>query len=96
MKSFLKTLYGTFLLCLTKFFGIDAAKKFDTRLRFHRKLNLKNPRSLADKVAYIELHQQSPLASVCTDKLAVREYVTKKGLQNILVPLVGKGGGTKV
>ena len=73
--------------------GIDNAKKFDTLFRDHKKLNLKNPQTLSDKVSYIELHEQSPLAASCTDKYAVREYVTNKGLGDILVPIYGGGGG---
>ena len=89
----IKKLYALVLRCIQAVLGIDAAKKFDTRLRFHRRLDLRNPQSLAEKVCYIELHDQSPLASYCTDKLAVRDYVKSKGLESILVPVVGNGGG---
>ena len=88
MKS-LKQIYGIILACIEKLIGIDAAKKFDSFIRFHRKLNLKQPTSLADKVCYIELHKQSALASMCTDKFEVRKYIQSKGLQQILVPLAG-------
>lgn len=85
----IKFLYGKFLVLISYIFSLDNAKKFDAKLRFHRTLDLKNPKSLADKVTYIELHEQSPLASMCTDKYAVREYIHKKGLEDILIPLVG-------
>ena len=81
MNFFLKQTYGFLLMMYGKIFGIDAAKKFDTSFRFHRNLDLKHPKSLADKVCYIELHCQSPLAPQCTDKYAVREYVREKGLE---------------
>ncbi len=84
-----KKLYGCFLQGLWKVCGPDAAKKFDARFRFGRRLNLKHPQSLADKVAFLELHKQSPLAARCTDKYAVRAYVTEKGYGHILVPLAG-------
>lgn len=84
-----KKIYAVILRIITVLFGIDAAKKFDIRLRFHRSLNLKNPSTLADKVSYIELHDQSPLASKCTDKYAVRDYIRERGLADILVPTVG-------
>ena len=86
-----KELYGGLLSCITAVAGIDNAKKFDTLFRDHKKLNLKNPQTLSDKVSYIELHEQSPLAASCTDKYAVREYVTNKGLGDILVPIYGGG-----
>lgn len=85
----IKAVYGKMLVSMSRVFGVDFAKKFDTRLRFHRTLNLKNPTSLADKVTYIELHDQSPLAPECTDKYAVRQYIEDKGFGNILVPLAG-------
>lgn len=84
-----KQAYAKALRAISGVAGVDSAKKFDARLRFHKKLNLKNPETLSDKLAYIELHEQSPLAPSCTDKYAVREYVEKKGLGNILVPLAG-------
>lgn len=86
-----KEVYGGLLSCITAVAGIDNAKKFDTLFRDHKKLNLKNPQTLSDKVSYIELHEQSPLAANCTDKYAVREYVTNKGLGDILVPIYGGG-----
>lgn len=85
----IKLLYAKVLGGISAVAGVDAAKKFDAKLRFHKKLNLKNPTTLSDKVTYIELHEQSSLASSCTDKYAVRKYVEDKGLGDILVPLVG-------
>lgn len=86
----IKTLYGHLLGAISKMAGVDAAKIFDTLLRDHKLLNLKNPQSLAEKVSYIELHAQSPLAPSCTDKYAVRQYIADKGLADILVPVYGE------
>ena len=85
----IKKIYGLILLCIQKTIGADCAKKFDSFLRFRRKLNLKHPETLADKVCFIELHQQSPLAPACTAKFEVREYIRSKGFGDILVPLAG-------
>ena len=85
----IKMLYAQVLGGISAIAGVDAAKKFDAQLRFHKKLNLKNPTTLSDKVAYIELHEQSSLAPSCTDKYAVRKYVEDKGLGDTLVPMVG-------
>lgn len=89
MHVMIKKTYSAFLKALEVLWGIDTAKIFDVQLRFGRKLDLKNPKTLADKVSYIELHDRSPLASVCTDKYEVRKYVEERGLADILVPLVG-------
>ena len=83
-----KKIYGWILSAITKIAGINAAKQFDSKLRFHRKINLKNPESLSDKVSYIELHDQSPLAPMCTDKAEVRKYVVQKGFKDILIPII--------
>ena len=96
MKRILKVIYGYFLGALSVVLGIDLAKKFDTYLRFHRRLSLKNPVTLADKVSHIELHNQSSLASICTDKFSVREYIARRGYADALVPLVGGYGITWV
>lgn len=85
----IKKTYGLILLSIKKLFGADLAKRFDTFLRFKRKLFLKNPKTLADKLSYIENHCQSHKASLCTDKWEVREYIKAKGLEEILVPTYG-------
>lgn len=84
-----KEAYGGLLSFISTVAGIDSAKKFDALLRDHKKLNLKDPQTLSDKVSYIELHEQSPLISICTDKYAVRDYVRSKGLEDLLVPIYG-------
>lgn len=82
-------LYTLFQLFLQHIFGKDIAKTFDAMLRFKRKLNLKHPETLADKVSYISLHCMPELAAKCSDKWAARSYVAGKGLENILVPAYG-------
>lgn len=84
-----KAVYGHLLSIISRLAGADGAKIFDALLRDHRLLNLKNPQTLADKLSYIELHAQSPLAPTCTDKYAVREYIAGKGLADILIPIYG-------
>ena len=56
----LKKIYSCWLKVLVLLFGIDFAKQFDAYLRFRRKLNLKNPKTLADKVTYLFLHKNTP------------------------------------
>lgn len=89
MKNMVKKGYGLFLSLFVKVGGYGLAKKVDSRIRFKRKIELNNPVSLSDKIIYIELYKRSPLASSCTDKFEVRNYVTDKGLEHILVPIVG-------
>lgn len=81
--------YSLILAGLELLLGQDRAKVLDARFRFHRKLNLKNPQSLADKVSYLSLHGLPDLAVTCTDKWAVRDYVAGKGLSEHLIPVYG-------
>lgn len=69
--------------------GVKRTKVLDARFRFHRRLNLDNPRTLADKVSWIELNTDRTLAAKLTDKYSVRNYVADKGLRSILIPLCG-------
>ena len=85
----IKKIYAGLLIIAIKIIGIDNAKRLYTYLRFKRKLDLKSPRSLADKVCYLELHENGELHSRCTDKYEVRKYIEEKGLQEHLVSCVG-------
>ena len=74
----IKQIYSLVLSTITAVAGIDMAKKFDARLRFHRSLNLSFPKTLADKVSYLELHGENSLIVTCTDKYDVRKYIIRK------------------
>ena len=64
--------------------------KLRYRKLFKKKLNLKNPQNLNEKILWLSLFSDTSLWSVCADKYAVREYVKEKGLERILVNLYGK------
>lgn len=53
-----------------------------------RYLNLKNPKSLSDKMNYINLYDKNILASMCADKFKVRDYIKEKGFSDYLVNLI--------
>lgn len=84
-----KSGYRKLLNAVAAITGPSAAKRLDARFRFGRKLDLDNPKTLADKVSWIELNTENPLAVTCTDKFAVRDYIVQKGLGDILIPLCG-------
>ncbi|MDO4492079.1 MAG: ATP-grasp fold amidoligase family protein [Lachnospiraceae bacterium] len=83
-----KDIYRGLLQVSASVLGAPTTKKLDARIRFGRKINLKQPESLADKLCYLELFTEDERKVRCTDKYAVREYVAEKGLEEILVPLV--------
>lgn len=53
--------------------------------------NLKNPITLTEKMNYLAVKDfyNSVIVRDCVDKYAVRKYVTKCNLDDILIPLVG-------
>lgn len=59
--------------------------------KFKKRINLKNPRTLDEKIQWLKLHTYlgNPLVTQCADKYAVREYVEKCGCKEILNELYG-------
>jgi|SRR5690554_5756988 len=56
------------------------------RIKFRKKLDLKNPATLNEKILWLKLNRYSNnnLITQCADKFEVREYVKQKGLEHIL------------
>lgn len=59
------------------------------RLNLHRKLDLKNPKYLNDKLQWMKFNYRFPLQTIVSDKYAVREYVAEKIGTEYLIPLLG-------
>lgn len=59
------------------------------RIKLGRKLNLQNPSRFTEKLQWYKMNYRNPVMHQCVDKYLVREYIKKKGLENILVPLIG-------
>lgn len=58
-------------------------------VRFGKCLNLKNPKTLNEKILYMSLRTDTSLWTRLADKYNVRGYIEECGLSNILVPLLG-------
>lgn len=58
-------------------------------LRFHRRINLNNPKTLNEKIQYLSLRTDTSEWTRLSDKFLVREYVKECGLENILVHQYG-------
>lgn len=58
-------------------------------VRFRKCLNLKNPKTLNEKILFLSLKTDTNLWTRCADKYEVRGYVEEKGLKDILVPIIG-------
>lgn len=90
-----RDLYRHLLNAEASVFGVRRTKELDARVRFGRKLDLSDPKTLADKICWIELNTNQALAARCTDKWAVRDYVAKKGLADLLVHAYGPWGSVE-
>ncbi|RLV61412.1 glycosyl transferase [Parashewanella curva] len=53
-----------------------------------KKLNLRSPKTLNEKLQYIKLYDRNPVYTMITDKALVKEYIANKGLTNIVIPSV--------
>lgn len=51
------------------------------------KPNLKNPKTLNEKIVWLKLNDRTPLHTKCADKFEVREYVSNQIGEQYLVPL---------
>jgi|SRR5690625_2896849 len=77
------------ILGLTEFIPDKVMIKLQYWIKTGRKLNLKDTERYNEKIQWYKLYYRDPLMTQCADKYRVREYVTSKGLENILVPLYG-------
>lgn len=51
---------------------------------FGKKLNINKPKTFNEKLMWIKLYEDDSLKTLCSDKYKVREYVSNKGLKDIL------------
>lgn len=77
------------LLRLLDFVPDKMMIKLQYKISTGLKLNLENPTRFTEKIQWYKLFYRDPLMVKCSDKYAVREYISEKGLKEILVPLYG-------
>lgn len=58
--------------------------KLQYRIKFGRKLNLKDPKRFTEKIQWYKLFYHDPKMTQCAGKNHVRDYITSKGLGYIL------------
>ena len=77
-------------LALVKFLGGMKAKEKIVYYNHTKQWpNLKNPKTWGEKLLWLNHHWQPEIKSVCADKYRVRDYIQQKGLERILIPLLG-------
>lgn len=74
-----------------KFIPAETMSRFYSRIVLKKDVDLKNPKTFNEKIQWCKIHYypNNQLVINGADKYAVREYVKEKGLESILVPLVG-------
>lgn len=77
------------ILSVLKFIPDDKMIKLQYWLKHGRRLNLEKPIRYTEKIQWYKLNYHDPIMAQCADKYGVREYITSKGLENILIPLYG-------
>lgn len=77
------------ILKLLSFVPTKTMLKIQYRIKFKRKLNLKNPQRYTDKMQKYKINYRNGKMIQCADKFDVREYVKGKGLEDILVKNYG-------
>lgn len=67
---------------------------FTTSIRFYKKHgywpNIRQPKTFNEKIQYRKFFQQHELFQICSDKFAVRDYVTSTIGDEFLVPLIAE------
>ena len=78
-------------ICVLSTVSPTLATKFLYYRAFKKRLNLKNPRTLNEKLQYLKLrnYYKNPLVTQCADKYLVRDYVTNSGCNEILNEFYG-------
>ncbi len=84
-----------------KFRMSEIAPKLKTKIAyrnaFMKKLDLKNPKTLNEKMLYLKLYDfnNNEVITQCVDKYKVRDYLINKGYQDLLPKLYGKYDSVK-
>ena len=77
------------ILKMFRFIPDKTMLKIQYWIKFKRKLNLKQPNKFSEKIQWYKLYYRDPIMNICVDKYRVREYLSSKNLEGILVKLYG-------
>lgn len=72
---------------LLKLLTDEQVVKIQHKLALGSKLNLNTPKRFTEKIQWYKLNYRDPLMTKCADKFLVRDYIKKKGYEDILVNL---------
>ena len=73
-------------------YSIDTKKYIDRMVRFCKaqgvNINLENPTTIQDKLAWLNIYDENPLKTKCADKIKLHEYCKEKLGKDICVPIL--------
>lgn len=72
------------ILSALSFIPDGAMIRLQYRIKTGRWPNLRNPERYTEKLQWYKLHYRNPLMTTCSDKYAVRGYVTSRGFGDML------------
>lgn len=90
MKDLFRNIFRN-IMSLVSNFSPELTSRIYYRMKFKKKLELKNPKTFNEKLMYLKLneYENNELIVKCADKYRVREYIKDCGLENILNDLIG-------
>ena len=67
----------------------SAYLKLRYRTIFHKKLNLKNPKTFNEKLQWLKIYDRKPEYIALVDKVAVKDYISQKIGSEYVIPTIG-------
>lgn len=67
----------------------ESMVKLQYRIKTGRRLDIEHPQRFTEKLQWLKLRYRDSLMRECANKITVRNYVERKGLSKILLPLLG-------
>lgn len=63
--------------------------KLEYRIKFEKKLRLKEPKTYNEKIQWLKLYDRKPIYTTMVDKHAAKEYISEKIGENYVIPTLG-------
>ena len=71
------------------FVSDEAWQRIQYRIIFKKRINLREPKTFAERLVFLKLFYKNPLMHVCADKYHVNEYLRLLNLQELIIPELG-------
>lgn len=72
-----------------KFLNDETYLKMMYRCRFHKKLDLKNPKTFNEKLQWLKLHDRKPEYTQMVDKYLAKKYIAERIGEEYIIPTLG-------